>query len=473
MDILEARRIENQNFKEVAKQFPKLFRNDTFVDDQKFLKNYGITIPEKKNLPKGYIKLWPQDFIVEEISLEGEVQDIYQDSFVSKEKSFFFQKPIIWGNLVKCGLSTIEAVKELAKKLNIESSLIKYAGIKDKFAITSQLFSIRNVSPEKLHSVLSPNFFIKNIFSRDKEISVGSLKGNQFTIFLRTEYTLPQKNFFSNLQKIQKEGFYNFYYLQRFGTPRLIAPLCGFYLLKGDYERAVFTEICQPGPRELPYLQNLRKSIAQFWGNWEEIATILESFPLTFRVEKILVDHLINHPHDFLGALRKVPSQVRLWVDSFNSLLFNRKISFFLEQKKELPKKLPFLSKNNKETWLIYEELLRKYGFSSPFLIFKNLSPFPFIKLGGKARETKIKPQILDYKIIPEGVILNFNLPKGCYATTFFSHLFNLVSGTLPQKISNLPIDTKATLKKPSLDQVLNRFQEVVYLPTWKYSWRI
>jgi hypothetical protein len=63
-------------------------------------------------------------------------------------------------------------------------------------------------------------------------------------------------------------------------------------------------------------------------------------------------------------------------------------------------------------------------------------------------------------------VILNFALPKAAYATTFLAHLFNLVSGSPPKNISPFPLDTKATLGKGSLEEVLNRFKEVIHPKT-------
>ena len=473
MNLLAAKRIESQNLKTVAKEFSRLFRTETYVDDQKFLDRYGIFIPEKKNLPKGYIKLWPQDFIVEEISLDGNLQNIYHEKFLSTKKEFSYEDPVIYTTLVKCGLSTLEAAEELAKELKTEIENIKYAGIKDKHAITSQLVSIKGVGAEKLYEIAAPYLFVKNVFSGKRELWIGGLEGNQFTILVRTEYYLPEKEFLPELKKIEKEGFYNFFYLQRFGIPRLKSPFCGLSLLKGEYENVVFSELCQTGERELPYFQALRNSIARLWGDWEEILGILDIFPLTFRVERKMINYLIKNPEDFIGALNEVPKQVRLWVDSFVTLLFNKKLAFYLKEKQKLPETLPLVLSPDKRTWLFYKDLLEEYEIFSMTFALKNLAPFPFVGQRRRERKTKIKVEILNYKIIPEGVILNFNLPKGCYATTFLSHLFDLISGTSPRKISSLPIDTKANIKKPSLEEILNQFQEAVYLPSWKYSWRI
>ena len=473
MEIWEAKEIESKSFKQVTKLHPRLFGIRNFTDDADFLEKYGIFLEKKKKFPLGYLKLWPQDFIVEEITIDGELQTVFPDKFLHKKRDFLPEDPVIYATLVKCGLSTIEAVEELAKNLKIEPVKIKFAGIKDKHAITSQLISLKGVEVEKVHQILAPYFFIKNIFSEKKEIYLGALRSNQFTILIRTGPDFKGGEFLKRLKEIEKNGFYNFFYLQRFGIPRLINPDCGLSILRGDYEGALKTAICRPGERELLYFQSLRKEIEKLWGNWEEMEGILESFPFTFQDERELVSYLIKNPDDFLGALNQIPRVVQLWLTSFAALLFNQKLSSYLKAGEKPPQKLPLVLSSERKDWLFYEDLLKENGVFSVTFALKNLKPFPKISLIHREQKTMEGIQLLNYRIIPEGVILNFNLPKGCYATTFLSHLFNLVSGALPRGFSNLPIDTKANLKQPSLEEILNKFTDVVSSPSWRYLWRI
>lgn len=473
MNVLEAKKIESENLKKVTRQFSHLFETKTFIDDQNFLERYGIFIPEKKKLPLGYLKLWPQDFIVEEITLDGEQTNVFPDKFISKKREFLYEEPIIWATLVKCNLSTIEAVEELARYLGISPGQIKYAGIKDKHAITSQLISIKGGDIEKVHQLSPVYFFLKDIFSGKKENYLGNLRGNQFTILIRTEKPLLEKDFLAKLKEIEKKGFYNFYYLQRFGIPRLINAQCGLAVLKGDYQRAIKIAFCQPGERELFYFQSLRKEVENLWGDWEEIEKIIEFFPDTFRDERQMISHLIDHPTDFVGALNQIPRVVQLWLTSFSALLFNKKLSALLKEGEKLPPTLPLVISPERRDWLFYQEYLKELGVFSQTFVLKNLKPFEEITIRKREQKTIEKTQILGWKVLPEGVILNFNLPKGCYATTFLSHLFNLVSGALPKKFSNLPIDTKANLKQQSLEEILNKFSDVVSTPSWRYLWRI
>jgi len=506
MEYWEAKQIESRNFKEVFKLHPHLFRIGNFIDSPDFLEKYGIFIKDKKKFPLGYLKLWPQDFIVEEIAANGELQTVSPEKFLHTKRDFLPEDPIIYTTLVKCGLSTIEAAEDLARALNLEPKSIKFAGIKDKHAITSQLISMkrgeiaetashllkrsegremnevqrtspRSASPRSvLNQISLPNFFLKNVFSGENGLYPGNLKGNQFTILIRTGpnfNNFKKEEFLKRLKEVEKNGFFNFFYLQRFGVPRLISPYCGLYIVKGDYEKAVLTEICRPGERESPYFQRIRKEMEKLWGQWQEMESILEFFPITFRVERELLNYLIKNPSDFVGALNQVPQQVSLWVDSFASLLFNKLLSSYIREKKNLPKTLPLVLSPDKRDWLVYEELLKQVEIFSVTFALKNLNYFPFIAKRGKQQQTIETIRILNYKIIPEGIIISFILSKGCYATTFLSHLFNLVSGSLPTKFSNLPIDTKANLNQPSLEEILNKFSDVVSTPAWRFLWRI
>ena len=421
---------------------PLLFRKETFVDSPEFLKKFGIFINDKKNFPLGYIKLWPQDFIVEEIDNHGRLQNI--DTYENNKITGYGKT--IFATLVKCGISTLEAVEELSDLLNIDKKYIRFSGIKDKDAITSQLISIQKSNIEKIRSIESPNLFLKNIHFGKGIVEMGGLKSNQFTILIRTNKNSSKEGILNNLKKISKEGFLNFFYLQRFGTPRLINFRWGFSILKGDYKKAVFDFLSSPGERENPYFINIRNEIKNDFGNWQKIKERLEPYSSFFPYELKIIEFLKQNTNNFHGALTQIPEQIKLWVFAFASLLFNDKVSSYVELGKNPPKTIPLLLSDDKKDWKEYENILSKNNITNS--VADNLKDFPFIQLKKRELNTKEKVEILNYKIINEGIILKFLLPKGAYATTFLSQLFNLTSGEPPKDIYNYPIDTKATLEK-------------------------
>jgi len=443
------------------KNCPELFQRETFFDNAEFLEKFGFFIKEKENFPSGYIKLWPQDFIVEEIPGKENLQTVNLENFFDREKPFSKTDPTIYATLIKCGLSTLEVIEEINSFLGLPKNKIQFSGIKDKDALTSQLISFRETTIEKLQEIKSPYLFLKNVYSGKGVMETGGLKGNEFTVLVRTDNSFQEKNFLENLKKIEREGFYNFFYLQRFGTPRLINWFWGLLILRGEYDKAVFSFLSSPGEREIPYFKKIREEIKNCFPDWQKIEKILEPFPIILQNETKVVKYLKEKPRDFIGALNQVPEQIQLWVFAYASLLFNKKLSSFLKEEIKLPEKLFLILSKDKNDWLEYFDFLKEDGiFSLPL---KNLKPFSsFIQWRKREIKTKEKVKIHQVKIIPEGIILKFFLPKAVYATTFLAHLFNLVSGLPPKNILTQTIDLKAALGIGSLKETLNKFKKII-----------
>jgi tRNA pseudouridine13 synthase len=59
--------------------------------------------------------------------------------------------------LQKTGVTTIDAVKTLAKLLGVDRRVIGYAGMKDARAVTRQIVTIAGVTPEQVREVKTDN----------------------------------------------------------------------------------------------------------------------------------------------------------------------------------------------------------------------------------------------------------------------------------------------------------------------------
>lgn len=443
---------------------PELFERETFIDSPDFLEKIGIFFGEEKTMPKGYVKLWPQDFIVEEKSMNGVQETVEMGNLFDTEKPFSEKDPMLFATLVKCKLPTFEATKDLANSLEIDPEKIKYAGIKDTDAITSQLISISGSDIEKIKNVSSPYYFLKNIYSGKGTVEVGSLEGNKFTLLIRTNADFDKEQFNKNLEKIKENGFINFFYSQRFGSPRFINWFWGLLILKGEYKKAVLSFLCSEGQREISYFKNIRAKIKDNLDNWDEILKILEPFPIVLQNEIRVVKYLQNHPNDFTGALKQISKQMQLWIHAYGSLLFNRKISEYIENNEPLPEKLPIILSKDQNDWLPYFDYLKEDGISS--IPLNNLKPFPDILW--KKRQIKTREKINIYKtmFVKEGVILSFSLSKGSYATTFLTQLFQLTTGVPPKDILTDIVDTKEILGEGSIKSLTEKFKEVPFSKT-------
>lgn len=134
---------------DARKKNPALFVREVIIDDEDTLKCVGIEgLPTPR--PVVYLRLWPQDFIVEEMTKDGRLHTIdYEDENIGNE----VVGQTVYADLVKVGVSTLDVIDELSQKLNVARNSIGYAGIKDRDAITSQLISFRNLPIDLINSV--------------------------------------------------------------------------------------------------------------------------------------------------------------------------------------------------------------------------------------------------------------------------------------------------------------------------------
>jgi TruD family tRNA pseudouridine synthase len=441
------------------KETPQLFTRQPFIDDEDVLKLIGIENVFKSARPIGYIRLYPSDFIVEEIAENGKVHTVDPP----RETTIIGSGPTHYADLVKIGLSTLDAKKEIAEHLGIDTKYISSAGLKDESAITSQCIGIRHLSDGALLTkTFSERFFLKNISRGKGYIGIGRLRGNRFTIVIRLCETPSRQAVIelqNNLKYISEEGFWNFFYTQRFGIPRLITHLEGLLLLDGQYEEAIKTCFTYLSLYEIPYFHEIRKKIAASWKDWEAIEYLIEPFPLHFISELALVAYLKKNPDDFVGALTATRDETRIWAYSYASYLFNRKLSALI-QSGAVPEKFPLITSFQKEDWNYYKEFT---DADSVYLKQRVVEDLPFLRATKSTWPAVQRTDIHAFELEGDIATISFSLPKGSYATSFLSNFFTLASDLpiLPG-ISTLPVDAKKILKIGSLVDILEYFKNVL-----------
>jgi tRNA pseudouridine13 synthase len=455
----EEREKERQLFEAERKRVPELFLREPMVDDAEFLRWIGIETANPDR-PLGYIKLLPQDFIVEEILQDGTLVTVDFGELINNVAA---EGKTYYAELVKVGIDTLAAKEEIAAMLAIDAKNIGFAGIKDRLALTGQRISIRNVaSGEEFSKVKAENFFLKNIIRGKGAVANGDLKGNRFIILLRLLKELTKEEIAAiekRVQEVKEDGFWNFFYFQRFGTPRLLSHWLGLLLLRGRYEEVIKTFLTYPAARELPYFKNIRKEIGESWGNWQEIFERLKPFPYHFRHELLFAGYLIEHPTDFLGALHVLPDQVRLWLYAYDCFLFNRKLSELI-QKGEVPISLPLITSFNPKDWEPYRKFLEADEVKLPSSSYRD---FPFIRVESRDWPTLQKADIHRVVFKKQFAVFAFSLPKGSYATSFLMEFFTLCSGLpFPPGIPTDPADIKEMSGLGTLAPVLERFKPVL-----------
>ena len=124
----------------------------------------------------------------------------------------------IWLDVEKNGANTVFVAQQLAAAAGVQEWDVGYAGLKDRYAITRQWFSIylpKGETPD-LTQLQHPEFKVMSQSRHVKKLRPGDLQGNRFRIVLR-ELAGDRDAIEANLQAVASQGVPNYFGAQRFG----------------------------------------------------------------------------------------------------------------------------------------------------------------------------------------------------------------------------------------------------------------
>ena len=124
----------------------------------------------------------------------------------------------IWLDIEKNGANTAFVAQQLAEAAGVKDWDVGYAGLKDRYAITRQWFSIylpKGETPD-LTQLQHPEFKVLAQSRHVKKLRPGDLQGNRFRIVLR-EVSGDRDAIEANLAAVATQGVPNYFGAQRFG----------------------------------------------------------------------------------------------------------------------------------------------------------------------------------------------------------------------------------------------------------------
>jgi tRNA pseudouridine13 synthase len=136
----------------------------------------------------------------------------------------------VW--IEKTGVAADQLTRHLARVLQVPLQDIGMAGLKDRQGITRQYVSVPAHCAEQLPAVETDRIRVLHAARHPNKLRTGHLRGNRFSILLRgvAENALPRA--IAIRERIDRQGFPNYYGEQRFGRADETAQL-GFDLLRG------------------------------------------------------------------------------------------------------------------------------------------------------------------------------------------------------------------------------------------------
>jgi tRNA pseudouridine13 synthase len=369
-------------------------------------------------------------FLQKGVHLEGSIKNRIEDFKVSEnltsepmgEGGFF------WYYIEKRNISTLRAQDIIAGFSNTPKKDVKYAGLKDKRAVTRQWFSTTK-EVKKLPQGMQIIKATKNPFP----VILGQLKDNSFEIVVDKIEKKDYPEIKRRIEGIKLQGVPNYFGWQRFGKKRPITHKVGEQLLLNDLEGARATYIGSPEEHaERDEVTLAREKYLQ--GDFVKAKNL---FPKSYRFEKTLLSK--EDPKEAFSLLPK--GLLTLFVGAYQASLFNKMVSKRLPHtevvKGDLVKRGDniYLAKEDSEDGTPTAPL---FGYSVPFSEGRwgelerevcrmerdafRLKALKGISSDGIRREITFRPSQIesDFK---RKLRLCFTIPKGCYATALIREI--------------------------------------------------
>ena len=176
----------------------------------------------------------PEDFLVDEVPA-------YAASGKGEHQYVQVQKRL---------LTTPELVRRLAKACGVNERDVGYAGLKDKYAVTTQWLSLATKTVITAELELGDGVKILAVTRHDNKLRTGHLLGNRFTITLVGVHEGALERAEQIAAGLRTEGLPNYFGAQRFGHAGRNLPDALAWLARGGrgrnrFEQKLFPSVVQ------------------------------------------------------------------------------------------------------------------------------------------------------------------------------------------------------------------------------------
>jgi tRNA pseudouridine13 synthase len=332
------------------------------------------------------------------------------DSFKVDE---VFEKPFLnKGNYLilhvqKRDLTTLEMIAVLEGKTHCHN--IGYAGLKDKYATTTQYISMPLKFSKELEKFSHPQIKILESFKHNEKISIGDLDANRFYIRLEKVSPNSAKEIDQMLETLMRYGMPNYFGYQRFSRDSDNLENCreiahGEIDLKNKSKEKLLTSAYQS------YLFN----------DW-----LIERVEFSKMVEKVDAKELAQKLNIDENDAQEIKDQSSLFKLLKGDILLDQQSKKWVNLTDLKSYKKAFKERKVTPTGLMSGK--KSWRAKDVAYIFEEKYDDMLVQANGARREAWVYPTKVSSKYIPneEAYELNFTLPKGAYATVLLENIAN------------------------------------------------
>ena len=398
---------------------------------------------------KGTIKSSPEDFLVEEIGLDGTVFELGNAySFGSNLGNEGDERKFSNFIMQKRDWNTVQALRSIAKSFRRGMKSVGFAGTKDRQSTSTQLCSIFGVEPERILSMHMKDISINGAWKASAPVKLGDLLGNRFTVMVRHASKHPHaQEIISDLGGV----FPNYFGDQRFGSRGNNVDV-GLNILKSNFEGAAMSFLTDTKNERNEDAIEARKKLH----DEQDFKQALSYFPRYLKYELLVIEYLSRFPGNYANAMRKLPRQTLLmFVHSVESKIFNDVVEYRIRNDMLNPVAGDMLCGRNAYGFPDYgtlscfnggdaegmfiagsivgynsdgingieKEAMEKLDISKESFKVKSM---PEINCKGTYRAVFAPYRDLSYTEIEDGASMQFSLPSGSYATVLVNEFIDV-----------------------------------------------
>jgi tRNA pseudouridine13 synthase len=255
------------------------------------------------------LKQRPEDFRVEEISslVPGN----------TGEFSFY--------RLEKRSWTTPDALDAVRRRWKVDHRRLSYGGLKDRHAHTIQYFTIHN-GPR--HDLEHGTFSVAYLGRVGDPYSAEHIRANGFTIIMRSLSGVDFARAEAALPEIADVGVANYFDDQRFGSVVEGNAFVAREMVLGNFEQALRLALAAPYEHDRAEAKQEKAILNARWGDWPACKAEL---PRSHA--RSIVDYLVHHSSDFRGACARLRPELQgLYLSAWQSHLWNRMLNRWLKE---------------------------------------------------------------------------------------------------------------------------------------------
>lgn len=253
----------------------------------------------------GVLKRFNEDFAVDE-------QPLYPA--IGAGTHVFFQ-------IEKQGMTTLDAIRRIARALGRQPRDVGYAGMKDAHGVTRQWMSLEHIETERITGIDLKGLKVLTTTRHSNKIKLGHLSGNRFVIKIRGAAADGRARATVMLDVLRRRGVPNYFGPQRFGA-RGDNALIGLAVVREDFAEAIALMLGRPGPVDHGAVRTARELF-----DANQLEASAAAWPGAFRQQARVCEALARNG-DPRRAWRAVDHTLRkLYISALQSDMFNRVVA--------------------------------------------------------------------------------------------------------------------------------------------------